>query len=114
MGPQHIPGSNSFVQVACGDDFAVALNAQGQVYSWGTNKYGNLGLGYVPYKVSTPRHISSLNDAMALIACGASHSLVLTTDGRVYGWGANMYGQLGLGHFRDVAVPQGLDSVKVR
>ena len=34
---------------------------------------------------------------MLKIVCGAFHSLALTDDGRVYAWGTNDYGQLGLG-----------------
>lgn len=40
------------------------------------------------------------------VACGAFHALVLTADGRVFAWGANYKGQLGLGVQRSLATPQ--------
>ena len=46
-------------------------------------------------------------DAPAVsVACGAFHALVLTADGRVFAWGANYKGQLGLNVQRSLATPQ--------
>ena len=40
------------------------------------------------------------------VAVGAEHTLALTADGRVFAWGTNNDGQLGLGHTAGVRVPQ--------
>ena len=39
------------------------------------------------------------------IQCGASHSLAITAEGRLYTWGKNSQGQCGLGHTDDVLQP---------
>ncbi|CAG2100101.1 unnamed protein product [Medioppia subpectinata] len=71
------------------------------VYGMGSNYYGSLGLGH-NRAVNTPHIIPGLclqNIQQFIcgsdICCGFHHSLVLTSDGCVYGWGANMFGQLG-------------------
>ena len=46
--------------------------------------------------------------AVAHVACGAEHSLAASVCGAVFGWGANYFGQLGLGHTADQLLPRRL------
>jgi alpha-tubulin suppressor-like RCC1 family protein len=39
------------------------------------------------------------------VACGETHSLALCKDGKIYGWGLSIYGQLGLGFCQDSFEP---------
>lgn len=39
------------------------------------------------------------------VACGENHSAALGLDGRLFTWGRNKYGQLGLGHLDDCPIP---------
>lgn len=39
------------------------------------------------------------------VACGYAHTLVLTDEGQVYVWGANSYGQLGIGNKSNLSYP---------
>ncbi len=39
------------------------------------------------------------------IACGFAHVFALSDEGELYGWGANIYGQLGLGHKNNSGTP---------
>ncbi|CAG2170153.1 unnamed protein product [Oppiella nova] len=82
-----------------GMDFALALTTDHLVNSWGQNYQCELGR-QVSSTVSqhTPNRISALNDKRVVdISCGCSHSLALTADGLVYGWGDNREGQVGCG-----------------
>jgi len=46
-----------------------------------------------------PRRIKTLAAKVIVqIACGVEHSIALTNDGEIYGWGSNAEGQLALGH----------------
>lgn len=46
-----------------------------------------------------PQEVASLSGYFIEdVVCGAEHTLVLTSDGDVWGWGSNSEGQLGLGH----------------
>jgi RHS repeat-associated protein len=51
-----------------------------------------------------PAPVKGLREIKA-VAVGAYHSLALTRDGRVWAWGSNTLGQLGLGHKNDAASP---------
>lgn len=68
-----------------------------EVFSWGQNKHGQLGLGYELKKQTSPQLIKSLlGIPFAQIAAGGAHSFALTLSGAVFGWGRNKFGQLGL------------------
>ena len=79
----------------------LALDDDGSVWAWGYNSTGQLGDGSTytrsaPVQVKGPGGIGTLTDVVA-IAAGAYHSLALKSDGSVWAWGYNSYGQLGNG-----------------
>jgi alpha-tubulin suppressor-like RCC1 family protein len=82
--------------------YALGLSNDGMIYGWGLNSQGDLGLGDVTPR-STPTLISDNNSYQALIAnrgnsgLGNGCSVALSTGGKVYVWGRNSYGVLGLG-----------------
>ncbi|CAG2167093.1 unnamed protein product, partial [Oppiella nova] len=73
-----------------GSDFVLAMNEDNHVFSWGDNHCGQCGRKATPFRVYLkPEVISDLNDKnITHICCGFKHSLALTTDGQVYGWGS--------------------------
>ncbi|XP_063173869.1 RCC1 and BTB domain-containing protein 2-like isoform X1 [Candoia aspera] len=85
------------INIACGQMCSMAVVENGEVYVWGYNGNGQLGLGNGGNQ-PTPCRIAALQGIhVQRIACGYAHTLVLTDEGRVYAWGANSYGQLGTG-----------------
>ncbi|NXC83738.1 HERC4 ligase, partial [Cercotrichas coryphoeus] len=101
------------VQVACGYYHSLALSKGSEVFSWGQNKYGQLGLGYEYKKQTSPQMIKSLlGIPFAQIAAGGAHSFVLTLSGAIFGWGRNKFGQLGLNDDNDRYVPTLLKSLR--
>ncbi|KAM6306287.1 putative E3 ubiquitin-protein ligase HERC4 isoform 2-T2 [Aegotheles albertisi] len=101
------------VQVACGYYHSLALSKGSEVFSWGQNKYGQLGLGYEYKKQNSPQVIKSLlGIPFAQIAAGGAHSFVLTLSGAIFGWGRNKFGQLGLNDDNDRYVPTLLKSLR--
>ncbi|XP_046440285.1 E3 ubiquitin-protein ligase MYCBP2-like isoform X2 [Daphnia pulex] len=81
-------------QVACGLHHSVLLTTDGQVYTFGSNSYGQLGVGDLssrgsPNLVKMPCAVN-----ISMIAAGSHHTVVLTTDGDVLTWGAHLKGQL--------------------
>ncbi|XP_057223353.1 RCC1 and BTB domain-containing protein 1 isoform X2 [Malurus melanocephalus] len=86
------------VEVACGSHHSMALSLDGDVYGWGYNGNGQLGLGNNGNQL-TPCRVAALHSVCVLqIACGYAHTLALTDEGLLYAWGANTYGQLGTGN----------------
>lgn len=93
--------------VAAGLWHTVCITAEGLVYAFGGNQFGQLGTG-----ADQGETIPKLLDAPILeskrakrIACGARHNVVLTDDGQLFSWGWNKYGQLGLGDSIDRNIP---------
>ncbi|KAL6116224.1 herc6 [Pungitius sinensis] len=85
------------IQVACGSSHSVALTKGADVFSWGSNSHGQLGLGKEVPGQDAPRLVCALSGvAVTQISAGASHTLFLTLPGPVYCCGANRSGQLGL------------------
>ena len=84
--------------VAGGNSHSLAIRQDNSVWAWGANWAGQLGDNTTADK-HTPVAVlqadgGSLTGAKA-IAAGGSHSLALKTDGSVWAWGGNWYGQLG-------------------
>ncbi|XP_056291834.1 probable E3 ubiquitin-protein ligase HERC4 [Pseudoliparis swirei] len=100
-------------QVACGYWHSHALSRGGQVFSWGQNRYGQLGLGSRGPGVSSPTLLRSLQSVpFAQLAAGGAHSFALTLSGAAFGWGRNHFGQLGLSDCNDRFSPSLLKSLR--
>jgi alpha-tubulin suppressor-like RCC1 family protein len=103
--------------VAAGNEFSLALDSEGKVYSCGSQQYGQCGSGITgEYIVSAGRstfkeipHFSQIITLASIrvvaIAAGGNHGVALDEDGLVYTWGYGAYGRLGNGAPADVLVP---------
>jgi alpha-tubulin suppressor-like RCC1 family protein len=83
-GPKEYP--TNIIKILKGDSHYMILTNLGEVYTWGKNNLGQLGLGYdkdvvidIAIKVGLP--------IIKKIACTQSHSMALDQDGNVYEWG---------------------------
>ncbi|KAK9824201.1 hypothetical protein WJX72_008492 [[Myrmecia] bisecta] len=95
----------SVVRVACGDTHTLAVTDTGDLYSFGRNQNGQLGLGNTQDSLG-PQLVQALKgDPATSIACGAEHTLVATASGEVYSWGWGRYGNLGDGERQDRWLP---------
>ncbi|GAA0176127.1 guanyl-nucleotide exchange factor [Lithospermum erythrorhizon] len=93
--------------VAAGLWHTVCISADGDVYAFGGNQFGQLGTGSDQAEI-LPRLLDapSLENVNArTVSCGARHSAVITDDGKAFCWGWNKYGQLGLGDVVDRNIP---------
>jgi len=82
-------------------------NPAGYICGWGLNLDGQLGLGHFE-NVTTPEWVEDLEGIDVVdISGGEYFSVFLASDGKVYGTGMNLYGQLGLGaQKRKVSTPE--------
>ncbi|XP_039591074.1 probable E3 ubiquitin-protein ligase HERC4 isoform X2 [Polypterus senegalus] len=103
------------VQVACGYYHSLALSKDSKIFSWGQNKYGQLGLGMESKSQSSPQHIRSLlGIPFGQIAAGGAHGFALTLSGAIFGWGRNNFGQLGVNDDKDRYAPVLLKSLRTQ
>ncbi|KAF5306974.1 hypothetical protein FQR65_LT07196 [Abscondita terminalis] len=85
------------LSVSCGKKHCLALTDCG-VYAWGSNTYGQLGVGSLTCESPYPQMIDALyHIAVIKVVAGQYHSMALAADGSVYTWGWGIHGQLGHG-----------------
>jgi len=96
-----LPGATGpVVQVGAGTDHSLAVTSTGQLYAFGLNQRGQLGIGTssgtsnanpTPALVSLP----GATGPVVRVAAGNRHSLAVTSTGQLYAFGDNFFGQLG-------------------
>ena len=89
----------SVIQFHNGIGSAFALTSDNKLYGWVNNEFGQLGVKIINNsKIYKPILIEDLNHVIIeQISCGLTHTLVLSSEGEIYGWGDNRYGQIGCG-----------------
>ncbi len=101
-------GSSKWVLVAGGANFAIAVADSDKLYAWGLNDKGQIGTGIAgglyaaPTRIQTPPSVTTWK----WVSAGAAHCEALTTDGRLFAWGDNTEGELGVGTTEFVIMPQ--------
>ncbi|KAG8589785.1 hypothetical protein GDO81_006522 [Engystomops pustulosus] len=95
---------------ACGRNHTLICTAQGKVYSSGWNSEGQLGLGDTKER-SSFQEIAFFSGQYKIkqLSAGSNTSAALTADGKLYMWGENSEGQLGLGNEKNICTPQQID-----
>ncbi|KAA8531150.1 hypothetical protein F0562_005936 [Nyssa sinensis] len=93
------------VMVACGWRHTISVSSSGGLYTYGWSKYGQLGHGdfedhLIPHKLEALRE-----SFISQISGGWRHTMALTSDGKLFGWGWNKFGQVGVGDNVDHCSP---------
>lgn len=106
------PTTNRFVSLSFNQNYSLALDEAGNVWSWGANPNGELGRGDLDDNCSLTassacvKSISSVDlPGVVLISAGYSHALALKSDGTLWAWGTNGDGELGTGDANASSVP---------
>jgi alpha-tubulin suppressor-like RCC1 family protein len=83
-------------QVAAANEHAMALRANGAVYAWGNNSYGQLGNGRggTMSVGRTPAPVAGVSEAHAIAAGGGSDYAIVGENRELQAWGSNTGGQL--------------------
>jgi alpha-tubulin suppressor-like RCC1 family protein len=88
-------GGNNWKSVAGGYAFTVAIKTDGSLWTWGRNHVGQLGINNTDQK-NTPVTTFAGGTNWKSIAGGFFHTAAIKTDGSLWVWGNNGYGQLGI------------------
>lgn len=102
-----MPPSGTFIDIAAGfGRFSLALDRNGNAWSWGANSFGELGVGVssgpqscadLPCSTTPVAVMMPSGVAFKKIAGGYGHSLAIDSTGRGWAWGYNADGELGNG-----------------
>jgi alpha-tubulin suppressor-like RCC1 family protein len=94
--------------IAAGADHSLAIGSDGKVYAWGRNDFGQVGDG--DPTEAPPNRPEAIPLAQGVtptaIAAGSYDSFAIGSDGKLYDWGYNVYGQLGDGTYNPVTTPE--------
>ena len=82
----------------------LGLLINGQIAGWGNNEFAQVQAGQAAYVVE-PVRLTLPSIKFASVASGSRHSLAIDETGKIWAWGDNSSGQLGLGHTRPVTGP---------
>ncbi|KAH7671086.1 Regulator of chromosome condensation 1/beta-lactamase-inhibitor protein II [Dioscorea alata] len=98
-------GERKMVLVACGWRHTITVSSSGGLYTYGWSKYGQLGHGDFEDHL-VPHQVEALQSShVSQISGGWRHTMGLTSDGKLYGWGWNKFGQVGVGDNVDHCSP---------
>ncbi|MBE6566729.1 MAG: hypothetical protein E7659_06465 [Ruminococcaceae bacterium] len=91
-----LPGTVKSTAISAGADHVLVIGSDGNVYAWGNNAYGQLGIDNGGLTVTAPTLVEALrNKNVISVSAGRYFSLALTEGGQVYSFGANNRLQLG-------------------
>jgi alpha-tubulin suppressor-like RCC1 family protein len=94
--PVAVCGGYTFCKIALGNGHTMAITNLGAMYGWGRNDYGQLGAGFGGdgQSYSTPVAVCGTL-TFCNVSAGIYYTVAVTNTGVAYGWGDNVYGQLG-------------------
>mmetsp|Transcript_255 Transcript_255/g.466 ORF Transcript_255/g.466 Transcript_255/m.466 type:complete len:462 (+) Transcript_255:61-1446(+) len=101
--------------VACGDSHSFVVtqsqkefNVSDTLFAFGSNRQGQLALDNPTYYTTPTKVDHPILDDLVIqnVICSANSTFILSSDGNLYGFGQNRYGELGLGHRVQVDAPQ--------
>ncbi|XP_071972894.1 probable E3 ubiquitin-protein ligase HERC6 [Engystomops pustulosus] len=115
--PRKISGLSDIriIQISCGHFHTVALSEDSNVFSWGKNDNGQLGLGKQTPNQASPQLVKFLKGVpLVQVSVGGCQSFALSMSGIVFGWGRNNAGQVGLQSdpLKDVFKPHAISSLR--
>jgi alpha-tubulin suppressor-like RCC1 family protein len=104
--PVAVSGLGSGVaRAAAGGGHACAQTSDGALFCWGSNTNGQLGTGDLAQRLEPTRvDTTKLASSVDAVACGGSYTCA-RSDERIYCWGANEHGQLGIGSPAGASTP---------
>ena len=91
---QTVGGGTNWKSVECGTSHTAAIKTDGTLWTWGLNVYGALGNNTNSNR-SSPVQTISAGTNWKSVACGIQHTAAIKTDGTLWTWGYNNFGQLG-------------------
>lgn len=102
------------VDISLGYVHSLALSSTGRIFGWGNNANGQIGDGTNelhtrPLEINEFFNLNT-NEKIIKISAGEFHSAAITSQGRLFTWGKNNYGQIGNNNLVKQLLPQDITS----
>jgi alpha-tubulin suppressor-like RCC1 family protein len=94
--PVRIGTETNWAAISIGAAHTLAIKNDGTLWAWGRNYVGQLGTGNITNQ-NSPVQIGTETDWMTVAAGYTTCSFAIKTNGSLWAWGENNYGQLGIG-----------------
>ena len=94
--PIQIGSLTNWKDVSAGFHVSHAVKTDGTRWAWGQGQSGERGDNAHAGSIFSPIQVGTLTNWKSVV-CGYKNALAIKTDGTLWGWGQNLYGQLGLG-----------------
>jgi alpha-tubulin suppressor-like RCC1 family protein len=98
----------SNMELYAGGYFNCAHRPNGQLYCWGRNDSGELGIGNTTHQLS-PVAVPGMSQ-VAQLGLGRQHACAIRPSGQIFCWGLNSNGQLGVSNLTNQSSPAAIDS----
>ncbi|WP_052487946.1 RCC1 domain-containing protein [Gordoniibacillus kamchatkensis] len=100
--------------ISAGNNHALAIQKDGTAWAWGDNTFGQTGTGFNEHLnmqiMAGPQHVFGVPEAKTVVAA-YNFSFLIGTDGSLWAWGHNIYGQLGDGTTTNTDLPKQVTSI---
>src|SRR5262249_17752399 len=106
--PVKVMDNGPFIEVSAGGYHTCGRKGDGRLLCWGDNNVGMVGDGTTINR-NTPVPVVGLPTAAAEVSAGEDHTCARLTDGTLWCWGYNYYGQIGDGSHTDSSTPVWVD-----
>lgn len=101
-----ISGLSNIIDIKANARAMIALDANGDVYTWGYPLNAYIGNGATNNSANVPIKLNALNNIVAISGCNDGlHFLALDANHNCYAWGYNAWGQLGTGNSQNPLSP---------
>jgi len=100
------------IKGSLGKDNSACLSRKGELFVFGSNLFGKLGVESDNTIEMFPLHVKSLNNVKK-ISLGMEHSAAITNQGELFTWGSGYCGQLGNGDNNNLNVPMRIKLINV-
>jgi len=117
LQPTPTPSADSLSQIVAGNSFNCGLDESKRLWCWGSNEFGELGLGHNITLLESPQAVTPEKQWTAIFSNESYHSCgILQTDNSLWCWGWNEFGQVAhadTGPYKYIDIPYLVDKTRV-
>jgi len=105
--PVQVGSGTNWSKISTNTYVSFAIKTDGTLWSWGQNNFGQLGQGTSSATMlySSPKQVGALT-TWSRVSNGIYNTVAIRTDGTLWAWGRNLYGELGLGNITNYSSPR--------